>query len=59
MSHSTATLLESVRDRSQALGGRHEIHGMVRAYCPNSVCPAREVWIEVKVTCPPSLVQSR
>ena len=42
-----ATLLETGRNRRRALGGRHELHGTINAYCPNIDCPVREVTLLV------------
>ena len=45
---SAATLLETARNRREALGGRHELHGTIHAYCPNGDCTIREVTLSVK-----------
>lgn len=45
---SAATLLETARNLRQTLGGRHELHGTIHAYCPNGDCSVREVAILVK-----------
>jgi hypothetical protein len=45
---SAATVLETARNRRRALGGRHELHGTIHAYCPNVDCSVREVKLFVK-----------
>ena len=45
----TATsLFETARNRRQALGDRHELHGTVQACCTNGDCSVREVTFFVK-----------
>jgi hypothetical protein len=44
----TPTLLETARSRRHTLGGRHELHGTIHAYCPNGERSVREVTLRVK-----------